>query len=95
MHKETVIQAEPSQLFNRPKTGQQQDSDAVKRSQSRGKLIKGPLFNSRPAGVYKQKIAELMAQLEENNQTILLQNLHIATLKDDFFAAVRDHQEIQ
>lgn len=36
-----------------------------------------------------------MAQLEENNQTILLQNLHIATLKDDFFAAVRDHQEIQ
>lgn len=62
---------------------------------ARGKLIKGPLFNSRPAGVYKQKIAELMAQLEENNQTILLQNLHIATLKDDFFAAVRDHQEIQ
>jgi hypothetical protein len=55
---------------------------------ARGKLIKGPLFNSRPAGVYKQKIAELMAQLEENNQTILLQNLHIATLKDDFFAAV-------
>ena len=45
--------------------------------------------------MYKQKIAELMAQLEENNQTILLQNLHIATLKDDFFAAVRDHQEIQ
>jgi len=28
---------------------------------ARGKLIKGPLFNSRPAGVYKQKIAELMA----------------------------------
>jgi hypothetical protein len=51
-------------------------------------LIKGPLFNSRPAGVYKQKIAELIVQLEENNQTILLQNLHIATLKDDFFAAV-------
>ena len=58
-------------------------------------MIKGPLFNNRPAGIYKQKIAELMSQLEENNQTILLQNLHIATLKDDFFAAVRDHQEIQ
>jgi hypothetical protein len=30
------------------------------------------MFNNRPVGVYKQKIAELMAQLEENNQTILL-----------------------
>lgn len=62
---------------------------------ARGRLIKGTLFNNKPAGVYKQKISELVAQLEENNQTILLQNLHIATLKDDFFAAVRDHQEIQ
>jgi hypothetical protein len=44
-------------------------------------LIKGPLFNSRPAGVYKRKIAELMAQLEENNQTIFCRTCTLQRLR--------------
>jgi len=64
-------------------------ADQFRRSQSRGKLIKGSLFNNRPAGMYKQQIQELLGSLDEANQTIVLQNLQITTLRDEFEAARR------
>lgn len=70
---EEATEETANNLFNRPKTGEDNRRSQCKYPilshslKARGKLIKGPMFNNKPAGVYKQKIAELMAQLEENN----------------------------
>lgn len=58
-----------------------------RRAMSRGKVAKGSMFRNKPQGVYKAKIAELVDQLEENNQTILLQRLQITSLREEFLAA--------
>ena len=76
-----------SSIYNRKSDGDDKVADQFRRTQSRGKLIKGSLFNNRPAGMYKQQIQELMSSLEEANQTIVLQNLQITTLRDEFEAA--------
>ena len=70
-------------------------ADNFRRSQSRGKLHKGPLFNKAPMGIHKQQIQEKLTQLEESAKTILLQNLQITTLNDEFNAALRDHKDLQ
>ena len=43
--------------------------------------------------MYKQQIQELLAQLDEANETIVLQNLQITTLRDEYEAARQDVQE--
>jgi len=67
---------------------------------SKGKLQKGSMYKNKPVGIYKVKINELLDQLEENNQTILLQRLQITSLREELFAAqnetgsVTHHQAI-
>ena len=39
--------------------------------------------------MYKQQIAELLSSLDEANETIVLQNLQITTLRDEYEAARR------
>lgn len=58
-------------------------ADQFKKSQSRGKLIKGSLFNSRPVGYYKQQILQLKADLEGASEEILRQKLEIAGLQNE------------
>ena len=65
-------------------------ADNYRRSQAKGKLHKGPLFNKAPMGIYKLQIQEKLTQLEESAKTILLQNLQITTLNDEFNAALVD-----
>ena len=48
-----------SSVYTKPKEGDDRVADQFKRNQSRGKLIKGSLYNTRPAGMYKQQIGEL------------------------------------
>ena len=43
-----------SSVYTREKGGDDKVADQFKRSQSRGKLIKGSSFINRPAGLYKQ-----------------------------------------
>ena len=45
-----------SEVYNQKKTGDEKVADQFRKTQSRGKLIKGSLFNNRPAGMYKQQI---------------------------------------
>ena len=78
-----------SSIYNKPKEGDDRMADQFKRSQSKGRLIRGSLFNNRPAGMFKQQIQELLGGLDEANQTIVLQNLQITTLRDEFEAARR------
>jgi hypothetical protein len=66
-----------------------------KRAVSRGKLQKGSMYRNRPLGVYKIKIKELVDQLEENNQTILLQRLQITSLREEMFTAANNAQQLQ
>ena len=42
-----------SSIYKTKKDGDDKVADNFRRSQSRGKLIKGSLFNNRPAGMYK------------------------------------------
>ena len=82
-----------SSVYNNKKDEDNRVADQFRRNQSRGRLIKGSLFNNRPAGMYKQQIQELLAQLDEANETIVLQNLQITTLRDELQAAQRDVQD--
>ena len=88
-------QTQSTQIYNKPPTAEEQVAENYKRSQSKGKLYKGPLFNRAPMGIYKQQIQEKLVQLEESAKTILLQNLQITTLNDEFNQALKDHKEAQ
>jgi hypothetical protein len=46
------------------------------------------MFKSKPLGIYKAKIAELIQQLQENNQTILMQRLQVSTLHDEYIESM-------
>lgn len=58
-----------------------------RRTASRGRLQKGSMYRNKPVGIFKAKISELLDQLEENNQTILLQRLQVTSLREELFAA--------
>ena len=65
-------QTQSAQIYNKPASAEEQVAENYRRSQSRGKLYKGPLFNRAPMGIYKQQIQEKLTQLEESAKTILL-----------------------
>lgn len=50
------------------------------------------MFRHKPLGVQKAKIEELVDQLEENNQTILLQKLQITSLREEYLTLVNMDQ---
>lgn len=52
------------------------------------------MFKSKPLGIYKAKIAELIQQLQENNQTILMQRLQISTLHDEYIESMGGVQDL-
>ena len=82
-----------SSVYTQKKDGDDRVADQFKRNQSRGRLIKGSLFNNRPAGIYKQQIQDLLAQLNEANEQIVIQQLQITTLRDEFSNAQQDIQD--
>lgn len=45
-----------SSVYTRAKPEDQQVADQFRKSQSKGRLIKGSLFNNKPVGLYKQQI---------------------------------------
>lgn len=81
-----------SSVYTQKKDGDDRVADQFKRQQSRGRLIKGSLFNNKPAGIYKQQIQDLQSQIAEATEQIVMQQLQIATLRDDFANAQRDIQ---
>ena len=62
-----------SSFYTRKQDGDAQVQDNFKRTQSRGKLIKGSQWRNRPAGMYKNKIGELMGSLGEASEMIMMQ----------------------
>lgn len=66
----------------------QEQQDRDKRAMSRGKIAKGPMFRHKPMGAVKAKIEELVDQLQENNQTILLQKLQLTSLNEEYLTLV-------
>ena len=66
----------------------QEQQDRDKSSMSRGKIAKGPMFRHKPMGAVKAKIEELVDQLQENNQTILLQKLQLTSLNEEYLTLV-------
>lgn len=51
------------------------------------------MFRHKPMGQVKAKIEELVDQLEENNQTILLQKLQITSLREEYLTLVNMDQQ--
>ena len=47
-------QTQSAQIYNKPQTAEEQVAENYRRSQSRGKLHKGSLYNRAPIGIYKQ-----------------------------------------
>lgn len=39
------------------------EQEINRKNMSKGKVVKGPMFKSKPQGIYKAKIAELIQQL--------------------------------
>ena len=69
---EEQIQATDTDPYWRKRDAQQEQQQRDKRAFDKRKIVKGPMFRHKPLGEYKQKIEELVDQLEENSQTILL-----------------------
>jgi hypothetical protein len=58
---QTVSRAEKAQdFYNDRKSENQQEQESFRKSASRGRIRKGSVYNQRPAGLHKQKIASLM-----------------------------------
>ena len=72
--------AKASSVYKKPKQGDELVSDQFKRSQSRGKLIKGSFYNARPAGMYRQQIIDYKNDLENSTKTMMQQNIEIHEL---------------
>lgn len=73
-------------LLGRPRSGMNRGSS----SKPKGKLYKGIYRRSNQED--KQKISDLQAQLQDNNQVILMQKLEIRTLKEQVIHMVQDRE---
>ena len=69
-------------FYNEKKNDDQKDVETYKRSQSRGKIIKGSVFTQKATNINQTKIELMVEQLTESSKTILLQNLQKKTLQE-------------
>ena len=76
-----------STVYRKQKSAENQVADQFRRSQSRGRLIKGSLYNNKPAGLYKQQILDLQKSLEAANETIIMNNVHLEQVRNEYEAA--------
>lgn len=74
-------------LLGRPRSGMNRGAG---QAQGKGKLYKGIYRRSNQED--KQKIGDLQAQLQDNNQVILMQKLEIRTLKEQVIHMVQDRE---
>lgn len=81
-------------LLGRPRSGLKAGTQG-RASGGGGKLFKGTPFDYRKSNLEdKAKISELQAQLEDNNQVILMQKLEIRSLKEQVIHMVQDREGI-
>jgi len=88
MSKGSIKDESVPSLLQRPRSGIKNQPPIP---QKRGKLFKGTPFEYKKGNMEdKQRVAELMAQLEENNQQILYQKLEIRELKQRILRLLED-----
>ena len=87
---EDKVKQKDTPLWN-AKDHEAEQLERDKRALSRGKLQRGPMFKNNKSGL-KARIADLVNQLEENNQIIYLQKLGITDLQEEILTLVGKYQ---
>ena len=73
-----------SSVYTKKAEGDEKVAEQFRRSQSRGKLMKGSQWRNRPAAMYKKQIQEHIASLHQASDTIVMQQFQLATLKNEY-----------
>ena len=77
-------QQKAQDLYKEPMTDEQREADNHRRSISRGKVIKGSVFNQRQTNINQSKIEILLKQLDESTKHIFFQNLQKNSYQERF-----------